>query len=924
MRESLLVTKLYTPARRENGVDRPRLTAKLSAGARRPGCVTLVSGPAGFGKTTLIADVIRQSKMDTAWLSLDEGDNDPIRFWTYFIKACQTALSSFGDSALALLNMPQVPAGDAVPLMLVNELAGIDSELFLVLDDLHVIENKEIHQSLAWLVDHLPTNFHLIASTRVDPPWPLARMRARNKVVEIRVNELRFTNDEAAVFLKQLVGIELPIEDIEALEARTEGWAAGLQLAALSMQGREDISGFIKSFSGSHLYIAEYLVEEVFKKQTKDVQAFLLRTSILNQMNSGLCEAVTGYTNGQEYLMALLHSNLFVLALDDEGNWFRYHHLFADLLQNRLRQSESPEVINDLHERAAIWFEQAGMDGEAIEHATAAGNFPHVIKIVERVALPMIIQAHVRTVEGWLKTIPGVYLEKSLKINLACAWMYLVRSLPELAEPYLERLRVNFSQVEAGKGDEAARGEWLGLQAKLLNLEGKTEECIELANRALKLIPSDLNDLRTLIKLELAIAYQKLPDFDLAGQTFQMVAQDARASGDYNGELLATSGRARMLLMQGKLSSTLQAAEEGLRRMEAAGKFTPFSATLYGMIGQVYYHRHKLDLAEEFLLRSVQISGRSGYVDPEMHYHIIQSKIRQMEGNWNGAENEMEKVGELMHISPPAMVRESVAAQQIRVALERGMVKNAQTILKGEGISFEDEGQCDLLSTEPTFPQPVGFVYNSLIRYCFYALRTKGSSLDLSKLAKFAKAIFNEQVRWQQIPEAIETALLRFQIFAALGDEPHSLSNLAKAVKLAEAEGFINVFLEEGPEIEKGLVNLLKQNLLETADPAFIHEILAAFTGAKSGETRLPQTKPDKIDAGDSVAMPIEALTKRELEVLRLIAAGDSNKTIAQKLVITISAVKKHTANLYGKLGVNSRTQAVARAREVRLLAPGE
>ena len=375
MSETLLATKFYIPRRRENTVARPHLVEKIIAAVAHPGTIVLVSGPAGFGKTTLMGEFVTQYAGAVAWLSLDEEENDPIRFWTYLIKALQTAKPDLGESALALFDLPQLPPADSIAAILINDLASLDTDLVLVLDDLHLIQNEEIHKAISYLIDHIPEKFHLLVSTRIDPPWSLPRLRARSQLVEIRAGQLRFSNLEAAIFLKQLLGFELSEKDVEALEVRTEGWVAALQLAALSMQGRTDISGFIKSFTGSHLYIAEYLVEEVFKKQNTAMRKFLLETSILGRLNAGLCEAVTGCENGQGMLQSLSRANLFIVSLDDEGNWYRYHHLFADLLRARLQREVSENAIFKLHRSASVWYEQAGMMDEAIEHSLAAKEY---------------------------------------------------------------------------------------------------------------------------------------------------------------------------------------------------------------------------------------------------------------------------------------------------------------------------------------------------------------------------------------------------------------------------------------------------------------------------------------------------------------------------------------------------------------------
>ncbi len=423
----LLPTKFYIPSPRVNGIRRPHLVKKIRDGLDQPGGITLLSGPAGFGKTTLLSELVGQLENPPAWLSLEEDDNDPIRFWTYLIKACQSIQGNIGAAALALLRGPQALPLEAIPALLVNDLSGLEHNLLLILDDFHAIQNESIHSGLTFLLEHSPAHFHLIVSTRMDPPWPLARYRAKNRLVEVRAQELRFTVQEAQDFLIQAMGLELTPADAKSLEEHTEGWAAGLQLAALSMQGRKDISGFVKTFTGSHTFIAEYLVEEVLQRQSPEVQEFLLKTSLLERLNPALCETVAGCQDGQSMLTRLQRMNLFITALDDERQWFRYHHLFADLLQAHLRQSSPAEEVQTLHQRAADWYERTGMTAEAIPHLQAAGNTPRLARLVGKAALPMIMQAGVTTLESWLRAVPADYAGRDPKILMSFAWLNLLR-----------------------------------------------------------------------------------------------------------------------------------------------------------------------------------------------------------------------------------------------------------------------------------------------------------------------------------------------------------------------------------------------------------------------------------------------------------------------------------------------------------------
>ncbi len=929
---TLLSTKLYIPHARPDAILRPRLIAKLLAGLNQPGSFAMLSGPAGFGKTTLLSEFLAALQRPAAWLSLDEGDNDPIRFWTYLISACQSAKAGIGETALALLGSPQPLPDEALATLLINDLSQLESGLVLVLDDYHVIQNQSIHSAIAFLLNHLPEKLYLVVSTRLDPPWPLARFRARNRLVEIRAQDLRFSSEEAAAFLNQVMGLSLSAEDLAALEARTEGWVAGLQLAAIAMQarlstkGESDIAGFVRAFTGSHAYIAEYLVEEVLQRQPEDVQAFLLQTSILERLKADLCEAVTGSEHGQSTLMALHRANLFVTSLDDENQWFRYHHLFADLLKAQLRQRLPADAIAALHRRAADWYEQAGMPSETVEHALAAADYAHVVRLLEKIALPMILQAYVRTVESWLRAIPQEYLERSPRVNMAFAWMNLLRGTIPQAIPYVERLAAMLSSPEVTDQDPSLQGEWLAIQTEMLNIQGKPAESRDLANRALQILPEADTEVRLMIHVNLATAYQQMLDYDHAAETFQMLARDAQATGNHVAETLAISGQAQMLLMQGRLRLGFEIASEGVRRLEASGKITPFSATLFGELGQIYYHWHQLDQAQRYSLRSIQTSGQSGYSDPEIYNFVMLSRMYQMEGNWEASDREMQKAGDLMRKIPPAMIREEVISQQVRVDLAFDRFASAQAALKTEGFSFENTFGFPELAPGSVVTHTAGLLYNSSLRVLLYQARTKHNLANVERGIELAAHVLAGELVCQHIPIALETLLLRSQLYAALGDDRNRLDDVAQALELAEPEGFISIFVEEGKPIAEALATLLKRNLLGTVKPGYVQDILRAFpqtqpTQAESSE-RPALRAPAATDAlaGEEALPPVEPLTHRELEVLRLIAAGDSNQRIAEKLVITLSAVKKHTTNIFGKLNVNSRTQAVARARQLNLI----
>lgn len=941
----LLSTKLYIPPARPDAISRPHLTEKLQAGLNQPGRFALLSGPAGFGKTTLLSEFVAGLRQPAAWVSLDEGDNDPIRFWTYLIAACQTVAPGLGESALAALHAPQSLQQETIPTILINALAGQDAAVVLVLDDYHAIQNPALHAGILFLLEHLPRSLHLIVSTRSDPPWPLARFRARNQLIEIRAQDFRFSLNEAAEFLNCTMSLDLSPENLAALEERTEGWVAGLQLAALAMQGlstqgRSDLDAFIQAFTGSHIYIAEFLVDEVLKRQPEEMQLFLLQTSILERLTAGLCEAVTDSQDGQAKLRALQQANIFIVPLDGEFRWFRYHHLFADLLKARLQSSVSKAEIGALHQRAAAWHEATGMAAEAIDHALAAEDYSHAVHLVEQTALPMIVQAYVRTVESWLHAIPRAFIETSPRINMAYAWMNLLRGMPLQATPYTDRLRTFFSAAEKGILDPSLQAEWLAVQCELLIAQGKPEQSRDLANQAQEILPAVEPHVRGMLYLTLAKAYQHTCDYERAAEIFQMIVRDARQMGDYPFEILGISGQAQMVLKIGRLHRTVEIVNEGIRRLEISGKSTPFSATLYGELGQVYFCWHQFDLARMYVQRSIGVSGKNGYSDPEIYYHLMLSKILNMEGDLEGSVREMQKANELAGEIPPAIIRENIVAQQVWVDLAVDRPAAAEQMLAAAGFTFGETFYYPDLAPGANVSYVAGVLYNSALHVLLYNAKNKQDYVNLKRGIALAERVIAGANQCQNLLTALETLLLLSQMHEVLGDRRQSLVEAARALELAEPEGFISVFVEEGQPVADALAELLKSGLPGQVRPEYVREILAAFPAARSSTEDKRSQPAAKLPAGAGVtsgAPPVsdvppvsgvpalvEPLTARELEVLRLIADGDSNQAIAEKLVITVGAVKKHTGNIYSKLNVNSRTQAVSRARGLGLFSPAE
>ncbi len=732
-------------------------------------------------------------------------------------------------------------------------------------------------------------------------------------MVEIRARDLRFTPEEAAAFLNRAVQFNLSAADLAALEERTEGWAAGLQLAALSMQGRSDTGAFIQSFTGSHVYIAEYLVDEVLKRQPEDIQAFLLQTCILDRLTASLCEAVTGCADGQDRLNHLLQANIFIVPLDDEGRWFRYHHLFADLLQARLQASAGRDAVFELHRRAAAWYEQGGMAAGAIEHRLAAQDFAGAARMIEQAALPVILQASVRLVENWLRALPPDIVEQNPRLNMAFVWLNILRGTYSQAVPYIDRLNSIFSSASAQSIPPSLRGEWLALQCELLTAGGRPRESRDLALEALQILPEVDAPIRGMVTISLAKAFERTLDYEHAAQVYEMIVRDARAAGDETFEILGTSGQGQMVLKQGRLHRTFEIVTEGIRRLESFSKHIPFGATLYGELGQVYFQWHQLDPARQNLLRSMQLSGKSGYSDPEIYYNLVLSKILVMQGDMEGALEEARKASRLARAVPPAMVREHVIARQVWADLAEGRRADAEQVLAAEGFTFGEGFTYPDLAENAVITEETGLLYNSALRVLLDRARQPRGRTDLPAGIDLAGRVIEGELRSQHLPAALETLLLLAQMHAAAGDLRQALLALDRALALAQPEGFISVFVEQGQPVADLLAEWLKDGLAGEDRANYAREIQKAFA--------LPPDTGPALASPDQTSL-VEPLSLRELEVLRLIARGDSNQEIANRLVITVSAVKKHAGNIYGKLNVSSRTQAVSRARQLGLLPP--
>ncbi len=941
----LLETKLHRPTPLPKPVPRPRLIQHLNDGLASGRQLTLVSAPAGFGKTACLSQWLDTIDLPVAWLSLDPDDDDPGRFFTYLIAAIQRVHPDIAPDIAGALRAGQVPPAEVIDAVLVNDLWQVPQRFLLVMDDFQVLQDRLILQVMEQLVTNLPPALHLVLATREDPSLPLARLRAGNQLTELRLVDLRFTAAEAACFLNESMGLELAEADIAALEERTEGWIAGLQLAALALQAlpasslenvRPDRSTFIARLSGSHRFILSYLTEEVLSRQPAETQRFLLQTSILDRLSGDLCDALTGRSGSHFLLESLYNANLFLVPLDDQGRWYRYHHLFADLLRD-LQQALHKGETAELHRRASYWFAQAApaselptgdhltFTGEAVRHALAAADYPLVVALLESHALALLMQGYDKTVAGWLQAIPLEWAAQSPRTNLAFAWRYLLRGDFAQAAPYIQRLEAMFSADPVGAGfkpapmDASLAAEWLALQSMLLNMQGQPRASLELANRALALAPKQDGYLCSLIYMGLAGAYQQLDDYPNAVQAFQILIRQGRSGGNFISEILGVSALLQMAIKHGQLHFAFNLASEAHERLERQGTLSPICAAIYGSLGFIYYQWYQLDQALIYLKRTNQLSALGGYSDAEISYALILSRLRQVDGDLAAAERELQVALDLLVRLPPAWVREEVLSQQVRLALAQDQLALAEGALKAHGFIAQADFTIPDLAPDQQITPPAALLYNSVLRILLYRAQSLNQPEQLPAALELAGCLLAKELQGGYIPVALETLLLRAQLYAAAGDSRSSLVDYARALELAEPEGPISFFVDEGRPAAAALAALLGQRRLGEVQPGDIRLTPAQARFARDILSAFPVTQPPESPQRGQQAL-LTPLSSRELEVLRLMADGQKYEEIAKNLVVSLNTVRSHVKAIYGKLNVNNRTQAIETARQIQLI----
>ena len=900
----ILATKLYVPPPRPKVVRRPRLIQRLNEGLAAGRKLTLISAPAGFGKTSLLSEWVAGGErlaptVRAAWLSLDDGDNDPTRFLTYLVAALQTIDTNIGIGALAAIRAagPQAPAAEPILTALLNDIASLPDPFSLVLDDYHAIQAKPVDQALAFLLQHLPAQMHLVVATREDPELPLARLRARDQLTELRAADLRFTPAEAAEFLNQAMGLNLLADDLLALEARTEGWIAGLQLAALSMQGHPDAAQFIQSFTGSHHFVLDYLVEEVLNQQSDQLQTFLLCTSILERLCGSLCDAVllSPPASGQATLEYIEQANLFIIPLDSERRWYRYHPLFADLLRQRLAAAsgEAEGQSKALHIRASEWYESHGLEIDAFQHAAAANEVARAERLIEGHGTPLYYRGALAVVLKWLASLPAAVVEASLTLSMTYASARMVAGQMAGLEQNLQAAEAALRAEQSAVADAKTRnlvGEIAGIRATTALAHYQIDTMLAESRRALEYLRPDNLLYRTAAIWRLGVGYMFQGNRAAANQAYTEAITLSQASGNTFTTLLATLGLGNVH----EADNQLYAAAETYRRvLQLAGDPPqPVASEAILALARIHYEWNDLAAAEQYGRQALQLARQyDRMIDRFVIGEVFQARLKLAQGDVNGAA--------------------AILAQASQSARQHNFVHRLPEVAAAQVVTLLRQGRPEAVAAAAQLAQthklPVG------------QARVYLAQGDPSAALALLEPLRQQAETKLWADERLKLRVLQAVALQAQDETDQALQVLADALVLAEPGGFIRIFVDEGLPMAR----LLSQAAAHGLMPDYVSRLLAAYSAETQTGSTVPRAglRQNEDKSYRPPAQPqAEPLSTRELEVLHLMAEGLSNHEIGQRLFLALNTVKGHNRNIFGKLQVQRRTEAVARARELGLL----
>jgi LuxR family maltose regulon positive regulatory protein len=919
--EPILITKLHIPSAHPNRISRAHLIQKLNddlwqvKGESFMRRLTLVAAPAGYGKSTLLYEWVNQLAVPIAWVTFDESDNDPARFLQYLVGSLQTIQTDLGHVDLAVLQTAS--PSEAVEIIsriittLVNEIAAVPLPILLVFDDYHTLEAQEIHQAVRLLLDHLPQNLSLAIAARADPPLPLTRLRTRRQMAEVRSGDLCFSESEAESFLLQVMGLELKNTEILTLTEITEGWIAGLQMAGLALQGRKDTAEFIHNFSGRERFVIDYLFEEVLGRQPEAIQTFLLQTSILERLTGPLCDAVLGDNpglpspqSGQQILEYLDRAILFLVPMDEERCFYRYHRLFSDLLRHRLYHN-FPGTVSHLHTRAAGWFEDQGDASAAFDHWIAAGNYQRAIALVVKYGFKFFEQGSVHQLLTWLQQFPKEITHSQPWLCIYTSWAMVFIGRYSEAETYLSYAEKILPPI-CEPSDSVSLEQFGHIAAVREYLASRSQDAagiIHYAGLALKYLPVDNLSVRSFITFFLGTGRYKANQYDLAHAVWREAARLGKEAGNV---LIAVNGLvalAELTRTQGKLQAAFEICQEAARlAVDERGKPFPVAAEVYVGRARLHYEWNDLQSAEADLIEAGKILKLYPGFDLKVEYNIWLSRLRFVQGEYASAAQLIFEIEEsdrqVFYKSAAALL-----AYRIQYYLAIGDLAKVTQITDQQDWTLEDK---NLFAWAGAF-----------IAYARVLLSQKETQHAYDLLEECR----TELEAYKLWTPAIGIIIIQACILDLQGDPVTALEKIQRALSLAEPEGFIRVFIDEGEEV-KALLSRARSILTRMGHRSdaelrmlgYIDRLLSAFSGMVEESRARPPVK-ETVPPG-----LIDPLTDREIEVLRLIADGYSNKEIAEKLVVTVGTVKSHTSNIYGKLDVVGRTKALVKARELNLI----
>jgi len=904
MAPGLLSTKLFIPPPRPDIVPRHHLSERLNEGVTRK--LTIICAPAGFGKTTLLSEWVGSCGTPIAWLSLDKGDNDLARFLAYIVAAIQTIEPSICETVLAMTQAPQVPPIEFLLTEMINEVAGISQDFVLILDDYHVIDDQAIQSALAFLIAYLPPKMHLIIASRSDPFLPLSRLRADGQMTELRTDDLRFSTQEAVAYLNQVMALTLDGDDVIALKTRTEGWIAGLHLAALSLQGKRETSEFITAFAGDDRYIVDYLVDEVLEQRPKGTRDFLVHTSILDQMNGSLCDAVTGLDGGQNVLEKLDQANLFIEPLDNQRRWYRYHHLFADLLLHRLERTKTSQEINSLHQRASQWYEENNHLVEAVDHAMKAGDHENAIRLITENGAEMLMGSQHYSLLRWQAELPPDLLASQPKLCMVLTWACVATGSQKEAESYLQMIeRALGADMEAliSDGEEqktldapirAALLEVAVVRAELAIEKGNIADALKLSNLVLSSLEEDEEsyffnppkDSLMVVNFILGLIHKITGEFRLSYEELTKAAILGQEQGNVH---IVAGAYGRVVSVQvtlGHLQQGVQTCQTGLKLLnEMDGEHSPISGLLKAELGNLLYEQNDLENAQKQIQEAIAVAKPWGFLEAFVPAYTGLARLRVAQGDFGGAFAALDELAEHGK-SNPVMVSPVVELFRAKLWVARGQVQNATQWAQDNDIPSDGE------------------ISNSRLDEYLILARILIAQDQLDQTVDLLSRMVDMTEKAALKGETIEILVLLALAFQAKGKNDSALSSLERALILAEPEGYVRTFVDEG----ESMVKLLRQAASRDFTTEYIERLLGEF-------------EHEAFEKQSASAQTLtEPLSERELEVLHLLKTELSGPEIASELSIALTTMRFHTRNIYSKLNVNNRRRAIHKAEELNLI----